>query len=144
MNRVHNKSIWTQKEIFSLKRGFLEGENIKRLSKQLGRSPSALHKALSRFKIRHNVSQIRSGQKSIHLHAPIHAQQTIRTSINVVVIYLKNYGYNITQKTMFINGKCMQAYFLSQRPITAIRLLVMANNIRLDEKNPIFVIEQAS
>jgi hypothetical protein len=58
----------------------------------------------------------------------------------VVVLYLKNYGYNITKKMLLINGKYTQEYFLSKRPVTTVRLLVMANNIRLDEKKPIFVI----
>ncbi|MDR2464451.1 MAG: hypothetical protein LBD36_02475 [Holosporales bacterium] len=130
---------WTQKDICSLKRGFLDGKNIKYMSKQLGRSPTALHKALSRFKIRANVPRIHVNyMNKMYVQTPT----TIHASISVVILYLKSYGYNIAKKIVFIDGEKTQKYFLDQRPITEVRLLLMANNIRLDERKPIFVIEE--
>ena len=43
---------WTVQDIEKMKMAFLEGKKIKIIAKQLGRSPTALNKALSRFGIR--------------------------------------------------------------------------------------------
>ncbi len=43
---------WTSAEIEELKASFLKGEKIKIIAKHLGRTPTALNKALSRFGIR--------------------------------------------------------------------------------------------
>lgn len=43
---------WTSTEIEQMKQAFLQGEQIKIIAKKLGRTPTALNKALSRFGVR--------------------------------------------------------------------------------------------
>ena len=43
---------WTTFEIEQMKIAFLQGKTIKVMAKQLGRTPTALNKALSRFGVR--------------------------------------------------------------------------------------------
>lgn len=51
---------WTVQDIEKMKMAFLEGKKIKIIAKQLGRSPTALNKALSRFGIRESKRNVKS------------------------------------------------------------------------------------
>ena len=48
---------WTSGDIEQMKVAFLQGKTIKVIAKQLGRTPTALNKALSRFGIRQSRKQ---------------------------------------------------------------------------------------
>jgi hypothetical protein len=44
--------VWTSEEIEEMKIAFIQGEKVKGIARKLGRTPTALNKALSRFGVR--------------------------------------------------------------------------------------------
>lgn len=147
---------WSIHEIETLKCGFVNGESFKRLSEKLGRSITAVNKALSRFQIRpaRNSLQKKSKQ-SLHriprkTAAKIHERRTtplsspklLEITPHELLFYLRNCGYSITERSHIVNTQPGVRYMLNQRPLTLIQLLVKANGIRLDEGKPIFVLKK--
>lgn len=135
---------WSSQEIETLKYGFLRGTPFKILSQELGRSPSALNKALSRFKIRQKTRRMTTKtfyrkeipEKKLKRNF---FNSSVETSLEHIIFYLQNHGYAICGKTIVWGDKKITRYFFNQRPISPIRLLIIANSIRLDEKQPIFI-----
>ncbi|GHS91073.1 hypothetical protein AGMMS49949_00830 [Alphaproteobacteria bacterium] len=151
---MRKTNAWSCQEIESLKNGFLEGTPFKILSQKLGRSPTALNKAVSRFHIR----QVMRSNKSILVActAPISVEappcktrrtanalfaQTRAATIDEIINFLKDNGYDIRKKTVPCGNNVTEHYFVNRWAISATRLLVMANSIRLERKLPIFQIK---
>lgn len=131
--RIHQKNErWSRQEIECIKSGFLSGLPIKILARKIGRSPSALNKALSRFRIRQGRSEDQGFVKK---------KRPVRTSMKLVIQFLNSYGYNVSEKSFQIGDECTREYFVNQQPIAAIRLIVIANCIRLEERRPIFLVD---
>jgi hypothetical protein len=77
----HRENFWSPEEIDALKRGFLDGTPTKLLSLRLGRSISALNKALSRFSIR---NKRRRPSKNKAFHGDIHIWRSLEFNRNTL------------------------------------------------------------
>ncbi len=136
---------WTPEDIAALKIGFLKGTPLKVLSKQLNRSPTALNKALSRFRIRarsrflttSTLPTLRLAEPKRSHRNPSPTQLTV--GLAEVVNFLCNDGYDISANKFTLNNRCYTQYLLNKKPTTPIRLLVLANTLRLERQLPIFV-----
>lgn len=151
---MSNTNNWTPAEVEMLRNGFLVHKSIKLLAKELNRSPTALNKALSRFKIRKktrtlsNKPPVLKQKKEVKRHKKrlsifdTHLQQT---SFNQVIHYLRSQGYTINQKFVRLTPqKILSQCFINQRPVSHAHLLVIANRIRLDNQQPIFMVDNLS
>jgi hypothetical protein len=142
-------SLWSSREIELLKNGFSEGKPFKELSQELGRSTTALNKALARFHIRpynrkkdldfpsfFSAEQARKcGFKSSKRRF---SEKQLYASTGEIIQFLKNNGYNVRSKNF--NKDCL--YFVNQHPVSFFRLLVMANSLRLERNLPIFLMNE--
>jgi hypothetical protein len=124
---------WSSNDIEVIKFGFLSGIPLKVLAKKVGRTPTALSKALSRFNIREDY--IRG------LKAPTRNKRSMRTSVDFIIDFLNNHGYSVYKKTFCIGLRHFCEYFVNQQPVALARLIVIANGIRLEEHRPIFFVE---
>lgn len=146
---------WSTNEIELLKCGFLQGIPRKLLSAKLGRSITAVNKALSRFQIRPVKTRTRKETRPFVQESTkkfkrtyenrgvrLIQQKSIEISVPKLLEYLRLHGYVITVCDHVINAQHGMRYMLNQRPLTLVQLLVKANSIRLDEKQPIFVLPE--
>ncbi|MDR1908054.1 MAG: hypothetical protein LBQ43_04325 [Holosporales bacterium] len=237
---------WSHDEIEFIKKGFLSGLSVKVLARKLGRTPSALNKALSRFNIRQRADDHRPesddddcpsyacddpsysrydhsspyddtshvcdrnlhddhsyGHSSYsyydpsspgspnplregplyasydahpcdcpcnchmhnsgnddridcdnnyppHAHPPdlstrddLNANATqVRTSIGWVIKFLTGQGYSVSRRPFQVGRHGCFEYFMNHRPVTLARLLIIANSIRLEQRSPIFVLDE--
>ena len=159
------KQRWTPEEIALIKSGFLEGKLVKVIALEVGRSPTAVNKFLSRSGIRTRRWSI---QKSAHLEqlSPknnrslkgrenlIKQQNSIKvgetddvysgevtTDFQEVLEYLRSNGYSISK-----NSKKMFAptddYVVNDKPISDVRLLILANRLRCEKHQPVFSVSE--
>ncbi|MDR2666574.1 MAG: hypothetical protein LBB34_00435 [Holosporales bacterium] len=139
---------WTHKEIEMLKTGFKDGKRIKILACELGRSVTAVNKFLSRAGIRNKRGSItvHTGKKEkkrvfevsrATLNRIYHDE--FQTDFFEVVRYLKAAGYKITKNEsqcgVFYND---EEYTLNGKPTSKMKLLLLANRIRTEKRQPIF------
>lgn len=157
---MHRTGEWSPSDIETLKNGFLNGMSFKLLSERLGRSTTAVNKALSRFQIRpvrtrlkktdwaqrprQNLFQRRfvETEKIKVMRAALRRQRPVTITPSFLLAYLQSHGYSITMCNHVINAQHGRRYMLNQRPLTLVQLLVKANSIRLDEGKPIFLLEE--
>lgn len=132
---------WEAKEVESLKIGFLKKVPVKVQARELGRSPSAVNKALTRFNIRQSMSLSKSFKQYIPYRWGMTKQRipACVNSMDDVVFYLRRKGFYVEWDSLVIDGLLNFRFFINARPTTPIRLLVLANMIRLEEKQPIFI-----
>jgi hypothetical protein len=126
---------WSYKEIKFIKFGFLSGIPIKILAQQIGRSPSALNKALSRYHIRGNES---TGEYS----TSVRKKRPMETSMDFVIQFLNSNGYNVYKRSFHVGVKYVCEYFINQQPVAPARLIVIANGLRLEERRSIFLVRE--
>lgn len=138
-------SQWTPAEVKMLKEGFLMHRPIKSLAREMNRSPTALNKALSRFKIRERVRTLRPA--GTRPYAPSYRRRRRYVedfqlvSMEQVVIFMRSQGYEVRRRLLQINERFSLQYIINQRPVSGTKLLVMANQLRLEAQAPIFVVE---
>ncbi|MBR1479296.1 MAG: hypothetical protein IJ599_00130 [Alphaproteobacteria bacterium] len=129
---------WTQEEIDVLRTGFNAGKLIKIIAGEVGRSTTAVNKFLSR-------SGIRTRRWSIErVHAPsvkfiehkVAACTAIgkASSLEKVIIYLQQNGYTVSESP----NPTIGGYFLDNKPISSIKLLIIANKLREEQCQPPF------
>lgn len=159
---------WTQEEINTLRSAFLQGQRIKQIASILGKTPTALNKALSRFGIRNTAppkryqwlsnsipsqiiktkeikvqqqpTPIKSKKKSLRLRL---RDCSIWVPLSNIVRYLKDKGIlsEIIPTPNSPLSKEGRIYFLHSRLATPSQLILRANELRLEEKKPIFLVE---
>jgi hypothetical protein len=126
---------WSYREIRFIRIGFLSGVPMKVLARQIGRSPSALNKALSRY-------HIRDKEASETYRTPVSKKRPMLTTMDFVVQFLNNNGYNVCRRLYHIGTKFVCEYFINQQPVASTRLIVIANGLRLAERRSIFLVKE--
>ncbi|MDR1598099.1 MAG: hypothetical protein LBR89_04155 [Holosporales bacterium] len=80
-------------------------------------------------------------RRSIYPRATATPLTKVLTSISWIIQYLNTQGYNVSQKTLRVGLRDVTMYFLNERPVTSVRLLLIANSLRLAQDTPILAIE---
>lgn len=137
--------LWTQEEIEKMKLNFLKGKSIKTMARELGRTPSALNKALSRFGVRHQARKIApvvDCKKNNGLIFPsIKRQECVQrphilwVSLMKVIDYLSKSGYAIR---LCEKGNVV----LNSKKTSHTYLIMLANKLRQEENKPVFMVEE--
>lgn len=159
-------SCWTKEEVDYLKRLFQKGLSLKEMSHHLGRSPSALNKALNRFDIRKqkktfpvtlkffpkkNVSFSSSSALSKRAcnskNTPPNSERRSITSqvvhwvsLNDVVDWLNSHYIRVSKYTTASNTAKTINHYIGKVPVTPLQLVMYANNLRLQKKQTIFMV----
>ena len=145
-------SRWTSKEIDTIKSSFLAGKLIKVIAEEVGRTPTAVNKFLSRAGIRtrrwkinkSNVSVKKTKDYSVNkqtLNAVFNNE--IITDFQEVLRYLRQNGHIITQNDKKIFYPFAN-YAIDGKPVSDIKLLIIANRIRCEKHQPIFAVPELS
>jgi hypothetical protein len=167
---------WTEDKIEILKIAFLQGNKLKHISQILGKSSSALNKALCRFGIRlpkinpqyiewlpddpcyqSKIPSFISFRKK-KTDASAQKRQCFKeTRVKIednsvwvelleVVRYLQGKNIHLTQieKPLVPQLFSEAQFLLNHKPVTALQLLLVANELRIEEKQPIFLISEVS
>ena len=143
---------WSPSEISKAKEYFLNGFAIKDIAQKVGRTPSATNKALTRFGIRAFVRRdnkplkIFCYTKDTHKTPPGFDRNSLRKQLDNWVSFWKvcsylgeqkicfyeqsTYGTELTQRTFLVNDKVHSAS----------QMLLMANKIRVENKQSAFLV----
>jgi hypothetical protein len=140
--------IWTPDEVEKARIYFLDGKRLKTIANELGRSVTAVNKLLSRAGIRPKNSPRRKTKQKLKEIVPIVRKiwdpiERNHDDFRDVIFYIRKKGYNLGvnnlfQKIFFENAE----YVLNGKPISKIKLLLFANKLRIEEKQPIFNIPE--
>lgn len=145
------KNYWTTEEISKLKADYAAGKRLKTIASELGRSLSAINKAVTRLAINRRNPRVFSDKKNIKL--PIYRskqQNIISKNINTqnvvsfitITRYLQSKGFTISKFSDPIVGNCYkneeEVFKVDNTLMTKMKLLLLANRIRVEEKEPIF------
>jgi hypothetical protein len=132
---------WHYEDIIKLRLLFLQGHHIKAIAKELGRTVTALNKAISRFGMRDHGSKPFEEVKTLTYYMSLdHRPKKISSDttqskgveFNVVIHFLTDQGISI----QYINGSYVWGYdILNQQQI-----LLRANQMRIDQGLPIFCV----
>ena len=150
--RYKRAESWTFGEFEKLKKDFVDGKRIKKMAVELGRTESAVNKFLSRSGIRKNNGVKKQccnrNNKPIKLKstssnsvsAKTSTQNEIFVRFEAVLSYLESKHVVITKNTE--NSKFFrdEDYKLGDRPASKMKLLLLANRLRLEERAPIFIV----
>jgi lambda repressor-like predicted transcriptional regulator len=144
---------WTSDEIAKLKLKFAEGKRLKAIANEIGRSETAVNKFLTRSGIRKKYKRnSRSYQtckrkkilkisKNIFRRACDACEQQSDTT--EVIAYLKAKGYTIFKQSIEnSDDKDTHSYVLDGKPASEMKLLLVANRMRVDERLPIFFVQR--
>ncbi|MDP2193735.1 MAG: hypothetical protein Q8K36_04355 [Alphaproteobacteria bacterium] len=154
---------WTQNDINLLKTYYMQGLPIKLISQHLGRSQTALSKAISRFNllkykpvqtVRNEYRNILDDSLSIlrrkanHKAAQIKRFFCLETSekwvrLDEVIAYLKRNKIRVSllnQKNG--SGECL--YSLNQKTVVSSQLLLAANRLRVEKNQVPFKVKNLS
>ena len=145
-------SRWTSKEIDTIKSGFQAGKLIKVIAEEVGRTPTAVNKFLSRAGIRTRRWKINKANVAIKKTKDYSANnQTLNavftneiiTDFQEIIRYLRQNGYTITpiDKKIFYP---FANYAIDDKPVSDIKLLILANRIRCEKRQPIFAVPELS
>lgn len=154
LNKKTKQSIryWTYDDIVMLKKGHAQGKKIKDLSCELGRSPTAVSKFLTRSGIKNGETAIVSKKMNVSFRREkkFYAEQSIVCStfnkrfadINLVFSYLSSKGYRVSQPTQYLPSALNDCVFINNKPYLKTRALLLANRLRAEEgKHPFDVPE---
>ena len=152
---------WTADDIEAMKNGFLKGLSIKVIAKELGRSPTALNKALSRFCIRKPRPPIKrtlwndfGNRKPEKTLTPMEAikkldrrlrraqklkEKNVWVVMDDVLSLLDKHHHTVYLKTKKINPSDSE-YVCDGKNVTALSLIFLANRYRIEsDKAPFYV-----
>ncbi|MDR0695415.1 MAG: hypothetical protein LBF56_01415 [Holosporales bacterium] len=144
---------WTLKETAILKNGFKEGKCLKQLAKEMGRSETAVNKFLSRSGIRgkcrgaYRKLFLTSAEKMKKFEISAKTLQKVyknelQADISDVVSYLRSHGHvvdnHIPRQYRFLNISA--DFIIDGRPILKEGLVMRANKLRIESREPIFSI----
>jgi hypothetical protein len=139
---------WTEEEIAILKLGFTEGKRTKIIAGEIGRSETAVNKFLNRAGMRRK--QPRQLIKTPSLKKPkilktnnnankkTHIAE-VPADIGDVIKYVKSKGHKVLM--ISIKNRCYaddEKYLLNNKPTSAMKLLLLANRLRVEARLPIF------
>lgn len=156
---------WTKREVEYLKIAFLQGQHIKAIARDIGRTPSAVNKALSRFGLRnHKVFQIFHGIPKIAtlpkktfgkkiIPTPLQnnisvSSQTLKSKkssfsewvpISIVMEWLEKQKIPM----LFRKGH-VYPFVVSHKPMTTEQMVLYANKLRFERKEKPFMVENVT
>ncbi|MCE2716028.1 MAG: hypothetical protein ACK4V2_05675 [Pseudomonadota bacterium] len=143
---------WSGADISKARNYFIAGLPIKDIAKEMNRTPTAINKALSRFKIRPNKireQEIRlcyRPQKSYLIEKPSFELNALRNEVDNWVGFWKLCEYLGQQKVCFYettrNGTSLidRQFKVGEKILNAQQLMILANKIRLENNlRPFFV-----
>ena len=111
---------------------------IKVIAKILNRTETSINKELSRSGIR--LRRIKKGEQLII--EKVNSDNKQSDNLLIVIDYLKTKDYNIARDKPNENN-CKNAFYrLNNKPMSATRLLVIANKHRLEDGLPVFRIKE--
>ncbi|MBP9752320.1 MAG: hypothetical protein KBD31_00705 [Proteobacteria bacterium] len=155
---------WTHSDIESLTIFYTTGLSIKEIAKKMGRSPTALHKAISRFKLHPirgpyfkkdsssgNVAEnglpiVPKNQRSHPSYLKELFQKYFNeewVSFEEVLAYLKEKQV-VIDKINNTNDLHEQMYAFKNKIFVASQVLLIANKLRVEEKKTPFKVESMS
>lgn len=147
-------AFWTEDEIAILKRGFLTNTPLKVLAHELKRSAASLQKALVRFQIREKRKSGGRPEEARRRKQPQEDGEHGRLRFLIgefqnvtekqVIAYLLEQGEQLEERVLECDQKIVKHYFLHNRPVSFAKLLIRANQLRLETRQPIFVLENLS
>ena len=138
---------WTIEEFEAVRDGFLKGKRIKVIADELGRTLSAVNKFLTRSGIRKKTEIVRTCKKKCGFPSKPDVvrykenKDSRAACFSEVILYLKSKGYLVIKdnyKNMFYTDA---EYRLNNKPISKIKLLLLANRLRTEDKKPIFILD---
>jgi hypothetical protein len=143
------KNIWSKADVEQLEKYYAAGKRIKIIAQKLHRSPSAVNKAISRYGLIRRCQRMNFSRRTkffgdtrqLELNNSI---QRGKKFVDVVTLtrYLESKGYVISKSTDFAkNIFCCakeEIFTVNNVPMTTMNLLLLANKIRIDERQPIF------
>ena len=164
---------WTDFEIEQMKTAFLQGKTIKAIARQLGRTPTALNKALSRFGVRQSRKPVKitalpcidwrrylmpenppaSIDNDLILIPPaskvknsfLMNRDCLRATDPRWVPLSKVIHYLERQgHRVKINNAALDDYQIDTKPVKASYLLLLANRLRIEESKPIFMVSEVT
>jgi hypothetical protein len=144
---------WKKEEIEKLKNDFQSGKRIKLIAHELGRSTSAVLKFLSRSGLtKRNINKTFNNdqKRTIREKVPLQSKTLLfnkkvnKSNFSDVLRYLKSKGYNICKMPEIIPNLIMddEIFQMNSKIITKTRLVLLANRLRVEEKEKIFEIEE--
>ena len=148
-NSDNSKNYWKNEEIEKLKKDFLSGKKIKNIAFELGRSHTAVNKYISRLGLRKkrttkNISPSKIAVKkkdfslSEHIRRKVYNNEQI-VDFSKVILYMRLLGYKVSKNNSFQSTFYTdEEYTLNNKPISKIKLLLLANRLRSEENLPIF------
>lgn len=140
------KNKWKQNDIENLKSDYQQGVRIKVIAGKLGRTETAVQKALTRFGVRPQRKQKRI-KKAIKLReskvtspAKAFKETSEQVSFTDVIHYLMNKGQRIRAIGIDPSQKyCSKfAFLLNDQPASKMTMLIAANKLRLAENKSVF------
>ena len=144
------KSKWTPEEIATIKNGFMAGKLVKIIAGEIGRSPTAVNKFLSRSGIRQRrwtIEKPRCKKEKIFeiSRKTLNAVYTneVTTDFREVLGYLEANGYAISKNSRKAFAQ-MDDYSINDKPVSGVKLLLMANRLRSEKHQPIFSVPELS
>ena len=153
LKRKMKSKTWTEKEIDILKSGFSQGKLVKTLANELGRSPTAVNKFLSRSGIRTRrwkiMKVIKAKPEELKYNktpsleqSKSHVSNKNNTFIDILN-YLKNRGYSISRISSENNNHLSdEKYLVNNKPYSDLKMLLLANRLRTEEHKSIFSVSE--
>ncbi len=145
--------LWTSEEIDTMKMGFLSGKSIKLMARELGRTPSALNKALTRFGIRFHRPNKKNKCEVKKLPMASTCKKNNPLAPQRQACIRNSYGLWVTLKRV-IDYLCQLGYavhvaetgtaLLNNQPVSHSKLLMLANKFRQENRKPIFLVEEVT
>lgn len=143
---------WTPEEINIIKSGFLEGKLVKTIANEIGRTPTAVNKFLSRAGIRtrrwsipkreHSVKRGKNFAASKQILNAVYKNEVV-TDFRAVLGFLRSNGYAISKNSKKTFAP-LDNYAINDRPISDVKLLILANRLRCEKHQPIFAVPELS
>jgi hypothetical protein len=150
---------WSPSEIHKAKQYFLHGLPIKNIAEKLGRTPSSINKALTRFGIRtenprytlsKNILEKQKKTNEIRLQSLGFDRQSLRKQLDNWVSFWKVCSYLEAQNICFYERSKhgieldKREFIVNDKVYSARQLLLMANKIRVENDHPAFLVDGLS
>jgi predicted transcriptional regulator len=142
---------WSDNDISLLKNLYLTNQPIKIISKILNRTIPSVNKALSRFGIRAIQKRNDVSISKSRVLSPRDQKERTKRKINFtsekwvkfpeVLDFLKGKGHLIE---MLVEGKSQPKLHVDDKELHPYQILIMANKIRLQNHQPIFLVGDIS
>ena len=144
------KQRWTSEEISLIRTGFLAGKLVKTIANEVGRTPTAVNKFLSRSGIRTRrwtIDRTKTKISSIDIAVNMKQQKRqletneVVSKFQEVVGYLKANGYTVSKNEQS-SFTPMCHYTLNNVPTSNVKLLLLANRLRCENHQPVFAVPE--